>query len=99
MSDLERWLDANDLANFFETLDAEQINLTDLPALTDADAAADELLQAALVQADALGMRPLSAHCHRALGSRSDSSDARHHADTATSIYRSLGMQRFIARD
>jgi tetratricopeptide (TPR) repeat protein len=54
---------------------------------------------AALIQADELGMRPLSAHCHLGLGqlhaALGDAPNAREQFNLALALYRELGMENW----
>jgi hypothetical protein len=57
---------------------------------------------AALALAEALGMRPLAAHCHLGLGAvyarLGDAGHRREHLERAVWTYRELGMSSWQAR-
>ena len=63
---------------------------------------ADEHYRQALALATELGMRPLDAHCHLGLGKlyprTGDRAKADEHLTTATTIYRAMGMNFWLAR-
>jgi tetratricopeptide (TPR) repeat protein len=63
---------------------------------------AETLCRQALALADELGMRPLVAHCHLALGNlyrRTDErKQAREHLTTATTMYRDMGMAYWLEK-
>jgi hypothetical protein len=56
----------------------------------------------ALALADALGMRPLVAHCHLGLGRlyrrTGDGAKAHEHLTTATTMYREMGMNFWLEK-
>jgi tetratricopeptide (TPR) repeat protein len=61
---------------------------------------AEAYYQQALALADALGMRPLQAHCHRSLGTlyatRGQQEQARAELATAMEMYRIMGMTLWL---
>ena len=61
---------------------------------------ADDHYRQGLARAEALGMRPLVAHCHLGLGKlyrRTDKREqAREHLATATTMYREMGMTYWL---
>jgi len=63
---------------------------------------AQESYSRALDRADALGMRPLAAHCHLGLGKlhrrTGDRAKAEEHLATAATMYREMGMGFWLAR-
>ena len=62
----------------------------------------DQVYQKALALAEALGMRPLLAHCHVGLGRlyrrAGKQEQARTHLATGTAMYRELGMQFWLEK-
>jgi MalT-like TPR region/Tetratricopeptide repeat len=64
--------------------------------------AAERHYSEALTRADALGMRPLVAHCHLGLGKlhhrTGDRAKAEEHLTTASKMYREMGMSFWLAR-
>jgi len=69
-------------------------------ALNRAHDEADRNYRGALARAEELGMRPLVAHCHLGLGKLSrrtgQREQAREYLDTATTMYREMGMQFWL---
>jgi uncharacterized protein HemY len=63
-------------------------------------AAAEDRYHLGLVRAEALGMRPLIAHCHRGLGQLYRRTgrwqDAQEHLATGTRMYREMGMRFWL---
>jgi tetratricopeptide (TPR) repeat protein len=63
---------------------------------------ADAHYHQALARADELGMRPLVAHCHLGLGNlygrTGQETKAKEHLTTATTMYRQMGMELWLAR-
>ena len=102
---LDRARSALDLATKYKERANEAIALRVLAEIQvrgDAFSAAAEHYAASLALADALGMRPLIAHCHLGLGElyrrTSKSEQAHEHFTTATMMYRDMGMTYWLER-
>jgi tetratricopeptide (TPR) repeat protein len=79
-----------------EALALYQLGVVYAPAIPLDTAQAETYYQQALALADELGMRPLQAHCHRALGTlyaaTGQREQARTELSTAIALYRAMDM-------